>query len=144
LSGTNLLLAAAVAGAVLLGGSALAVLVLIRLPATYFVHPRRRFMEGNHRVVRWVAIVAKNLLGAILVLVGIGLSVPGIPGPGIVTLLVGVALLDFPGKRALEYRAIRHPSVLRAINALRRRFSAPPLLVESPEARSGRRTSSRT
>jgi len=140
LNETSLLLAAVVAVGLLLASSALAILVLIRLPATYFIQPRRRFMAGNHRAVRWAAIVAKNLLGAMLVLAGIALSVPGVPGPGIVTLLVGVALLDFPGKRALEYRVIRQPRVLGAINALRRRFSIAPLLVESREARSRRRT----
>jgi len=132
-------MAAVVASVLLLGSSALAILVMVRLPATYFIQPPRRFMAGNHRVVRWTGIVAKNLLGAILVLAGIALALPGVPGPGIVTLLVGVALLD-PGKRALEYRVIRQPSVLRAINALRKRFSTPPLIVESPDAGSSRRT----
>ena len=134
LNAPSLILAGALAVVVVLASTALALVVLVRLPATYFIQPRRGFMEGNHPLLRASAIFAKNLLGVVLVVAGIGLSLPGVPGPGIVTLLVGLALLDFPGKRALERRVIRQPRVLAALNALRKRFAAPPLIVEEPGA----------
>ena len=59
---------------------------------------------------------------------GIILSVPGVPGQGLLTMLVGLVLLDIPGKRRLELKLVSRPRVVRAINRLRKRFSRPPLL----------------
>lgn len=128
----SLILAGALAVVVVLGSTALALVVLVRLPATYFIEPRRGFMAGNHPLLRAAGILAKNLLGVVLMVAGIAMALPGVPGPGIATLLVGLALLDFPGKQALERRVIRQPRVLAAVNALRKRFAAPPLIVEEP------------
>lgn len=69
----------------------------------------------------------KNLFGAVLVALGVVLSLPGVPGPGIPTILIGVMLLDFPGKRRLERWLISLPTILRMINRLRRWFGKPPL-----------------
>ncbi len=130
---SSLILAGVFAAVLALASSALALLVLVRLPPRYFVEPRRDFMKGNHPLLRAAGILAKNLFGIILIVAGIAMSLPAVPGPGIVTLLVGLALLDFPGKRALERRAIRQRRILAAVNALRRRFSAPPLIVDESD-----------
>jgi hypothetical protein len=71
--------------------------------------------------------VAKNVLGLALVGLGLLLSLPGVPGQGILTVLIGLILLDFPGKRALERRLVTRPAVLHAINRLRARFNRPPM-----------------
>ena len=55
------------------------------------------------------------------------LSLPGIPGQGLLTILIGLILLDFPGKRGLERRLVSRPSVLAAINRLRARFGRPAM-----------------
>lgn len=115
----------------LLVSIALVVLFLISLPPTYFHRSHeRRFMVGHHPALRWIGIIAKNLVGAILVILGLVMSLPGLPGQGLLTLLIGIALLDFPGKRALEHKIISRPSVLRLINRLRQRFSRPPLVLD--------------
>ena len=110
--------------------SALVSFVLVRLPATFF-HPShdRNILVDRHHVVRWSGILIKNIIGFILVLVGIVMSVPGVPGPGFLTILFGIALLDFPGKRRLEYKIVSRPKVFRAINALRQKFDRPPLVL---------------
>jgi hypothetical protein len=112
------------------GSSALVSFVLVRLPATFF-HPShdRDILVDRHHVVRWSGIVIKNLIGFMLVVVGIIMSVPGVPGPGFLTILFGIALLDFPGKRRLEYKIVSRPRVYQAINALRRKFDRPPLVL---------------
>jgi hypothetical protein len=74
--------------------------------------------------------VGKNLLGAFLVLLGIVLSLPGVPGQGILTILIGVMLLDFPGKRDLERKLVSRPKVREGIDRLRQRFGKPPLVLE--------------
>ncbi len=58
------------------------------------------------------------------------MSLPGIPGQGLLTILLGVMLLDFPGKRRLEFKIISRPKVFRAINRLRARFDKPPLVLD--------------
>jgi hypothetical protein len=106
-------------------------LILVSLPATYFTndHPRELW-TNKHTVVRMAGIIGKNILGLLLVAVGIVMSLPGVPGQGLLTILLGIMLLDFPGKRRLEYRLISRPSVLNAVNRLRHRFGRPSLVLE--------------
>jgi hypothetical protein len=106
-------------------------LILIKLPATYFTedHPRELWTD-KHTIVRMAGIIGKNILGLLLVAIGIVMSLPGVPGQGLLTILLGVMLLDFPGKRRLEYRLISRPSVLNAVNRLRHRFGRPSLVLE--------------
>ncbi|HEU4479438.1 MAG TPA: hypothetical protein VFR80_13045, partial [Pyrinomonadaceae bacterium] len=68
--------------------------------------------------------------GVLLVILGVLLSLPGVPGQGILTILLGIMLLDFPGRRSLERRIVGWPKVFNAINKLRRRFDKPPLVLE--------------
>ena len=61
---------------------------------------------------------------------GILLSLPGVPGQGILTILLGLIMLDIPGKRPLEARIIKRPAVLAAINGLRAKYNKPPLIMD--------------
>ncbi len=69
--------------------------------------------------------VARNLLGAALVLLGIAMLL--LPGQGVLTLLVGLLLVDFPGKHRLVTRLLSRPKVLAVVNKLRAHKNAPPL-----------------
>ena len=110
---------------------AVTIFVLVKLPDTYFKSSHgREFWVERHPVLRWTGIVVKNLLGAFLVLLGVLMSLPGVPGQGVLTILLGVMLLDFPGKRSLELRLVSRPKVLRTINRIRQRFDRPPLLLD--------------
>ncbi len=103
-------------------------IVMVNIPANYFSsHYQQDFLPNSRWIVRWGAVVAKNLLGVFLVLLGIVLSLPGVPGQGILTILLGLIMLDIPGKRPLEARIIKRPAVRDAINKLRARFNKPPL-----------------
>jgi hypothetical protein len=104
--------------------------VLVRLPATYFREDHGSRLRAPHPIVRWAGLIIKNILGVLLVLLGLLLSLPGIPGQGLLTILIGVMLLNFPGKRRLERRLVSRPKVLAAINALRARFGKPALMLE--------------
>jgi hypothetical protein len=108
--------------------SALVSFVLVRLPANFF-HPEndRDILVDRHHVIRWSGIVVKNVIGFALVIIGVIMAIPGVPGPGFLTILFGIALLDFPGKRRLEYKIVSRPKIYQAINALRRKFDKPPL-----------------
>jgi hypothetical protein len=106
--------------------------VLIRMPADYFSeHRPREFWPDRHVVVRWAGRVVKNLLGVSLVAAGIVMVLPGVPGPGLLTIVFGIMLLDFPGKRRLERWMICQPVVRDGINRLRRRYGKSPMVVET-------------
>jgi UPF0716 family protein affecting phage T7 exclusion len=105
--------------------------IVVKLPEDYF-HPsnERQFLAGRHPALRWMGIVLKNVLGVVLVVCGVVMALPGVPGPGLLTILLGIMLLDFPGKRALELRLVRRGEVRRAIDRMRKRFNQPPLLLD--------------
>jgi hypothetical protein len=105
--------------------------ILVKLPATYFQRSHsRNFWVDRHPSVRLAGLIGKNAIGVLLILLGILMSIPGVPGQGILTILLGIMLVDLPGKRELEYRILERPSVLEKINGLRRRFSKPPLVLD--------------
>jgi len=123
-----ILLGLALSVVVSVGGLAVVGFLLVRLPADYFCDSSSRdFWIDRHPVVRRIGLIVKNLFGAVLVALGVLLSLPGIPGPGILTILIGIMLLDFPGKRRLERWLIGLPTILRTINRLRRRYGKTPL-----------------
>ncbi len=106
-------------------------IVMVKIPANYFSpHYVQDFMPGSSWAVRWGAVIAKNLFGVFLIGLGILLSLPGVPGQGILTILLGLIMLDIPGKRPLEARIIQRPAVLSAINRLREKYGKPPLIMD--------------
>lgn len=110
---------------------AITIFVLIKLPDTYFKASHgREFWVERHPVLRWGGLIVKNLLGVFLVLLGVVMSLPGVPGQGVLTILLGVMLLDFPGKRNLELKLVSRPKVLRTINRIRQRFDRTPLQLD--------------
>ena len=113
---------------------AVIITMLVSLPPTFFLdsHDRGLWID-QHPVVRWSGRILKNLAGGILILMGVILSVPGIPGQGILTILLGVVLLDFPGKRKLERSILNRPGVRRTVTRLRTRFGRPPFVLEDGE-----------
>ena len=111
--------------------TAVVAIALIRLPPRYFHSSYRYgFMKDYHPLLRWSGIVMKNMFGVVLVLLGIIMALPGVPGQGLLTIFVGILLLDFPGKRIMERRILRQQIILRSINRLRRKFSKPPLILD--------------
>jgi hypothetical protein len=111
--------------------TALVSYALVKLPATYFHSSHSRdFWADRPRALRWSGLIMKNLVGLILIVLGVLMSLPGVPGPGIVTVLLGLVMLDIPGKRPFETRLVKRPSVLRTINRLREKFGKPPLVLD--------------
>ena len=106
-------------------------LILIKLPADYFCsHYDRQLWAGRAPAVRIVAHIGKNVLGVLLIVLGIIMSLPGVPGQGLLTILLGVMLVDFPGKDRLERKLLHRPAIRNSINKLRARFGRPPLQLD--------------
>lgn len=105
--------------------------VMVKIPANYFsTHYKQDFLPDSPWLVRWSAVILKNILGLILIVIGIILSLPGVPGQGILTILLGLIMMDIPGKRPLEAKIIQRPTVLAAVNKLRERYDKPPLQLD--------------
>ena len=112
-------------------GSLIAIpFILVRLPTEFFdTRVPRRWMENHHPVLRLLGHLAKNVVGAIFLFAGFLMLF--LPGQGILTMLIGITMLDFPGKRKLEAKMIGQPAVLNAINGMREKFGKPPLTIAS-------------
>ncbi len=96
--------------------------IIIRLPADFFVRlPRPRTTLSP---IRLCLKVLKNGLGALFFIVGFIMLF--IPGQGILTMLFGISLMDFPGKRRLQTKLVRVPRVYRSLNWLRVKAERAP------------------
>lgn len=104
--------------------------VLARLPADYFVNPDARRPIDRHPVLKVLFIVARNAFGYFLIALGVVLSLPGVPGQGLLTVFMGVMLIDFPGKHRFERWLVTRRPILAGINRLRAKAGRPPLVVE--------------
>ena len=104
--------------------------VLVAMPPTYLRddHGRGRG-SGAWTFPRIARKIAMNLVGLVLVAIGIITSLPGVPGQGVLTIVIGIALTDVPGKRRIARSVLGRENVLRRVNAFRRRFGTAPLLV---------------
>lgn len=126
----NLLLGALVFVGSFLLNLAIVSIILVKLPADHFSNSnKKRFASEAHPLLRVVMLAGKNILGVLLVALGVVLSLPGVPGQGLLTILLGIMLVDFPGKQRLEQKLLSRPSIVHAINRLRGRFGKPPLVL---------------
>jgi uncharacterized Tic20 family protein len=102
-------------------------LVVIHIPADYFTREKQNSVDspGKHSLFHLVGLILRNLIGIVFIAAGIAMLV--LPGQGIITILIGLMLLNFPGKLALEQRIIKHQSVLRAMNWMRFKAQKPAL-----------------
>jgi len=100
--------------------------LIVRLPADFYAENNRRRRLFQHRpLLRMIFLIVKNTFGWLLLVAGMLMLL--LPGQGILTILAGFALLDFPGKRSLEMRILHRPVILNSINWLRRRAGREPL-----------------
>ena len=93
-----------------------------RIPDDYFVQQSAHALHAR---------VARNVCGALVVLLGVALLV--LPGPGCLTILVGVALLDVPPKDRLVRWLLLHPRIKRAVDELRAKAGRAPLIPPPPK-----------
>jgi len=98
--------------------------IIARLPVRYFAERSRPAPRSRHTLVHWALTALKNLLGLALAISGVLLLL--LPGQGVLTLIVGLAIMNYPGKFVIERWLVRRRRVMPALNWLRRRFGAPP------------------
>src|SRR6476660_10602450 len=126
----NLILAIILFAAALIATCTISLVVLIGLPYDYLCAARPDPGHATRGLLDKTAIVLKNALGSILIVVGAILAIPLVPGPGLLIAAAGLLLLDFPGKPRMLRKLLNKPTVLAAINRLRRAFARAPLRVD--------------
>lgn len=126
-----LLWLAAVSIATLVLSAILIPWMVVRIPFDYFTsgHHHALPWADRHPIVRIVFMIGKNLLGLFFVLIGIAMLV--LPGQGILTILAGMMLLDFPGRHRLVCWFVSQQAVLRSLNWVRRRAGKTELVVDA-------------
>ena len=125
----NVLIWFAVSSVFMFVGTLIAIpIILMRLPADYFdVRTPRPWMENHHPILRMIGHVVKNVVGAIFLFAGFLMLF--LPGQGVLTMLIGLSLIEFPGKRRVEAKIVGQSTVLSTINAMRAKFDKPPLII---------------
>lgn len=108
-------------------GVVLLPVIVVRLPSDYLTRGKR---SVRRRFVRMtiggrIYLLAKNCFGGLLVLAGIIMLVT--PGQGLISIAVGIGLLDIPQKQRLLRLLAGRRRVLHTINRFRARFGRPPM-----------------
>jgi hypothetical protein len=111
--------------ALFLGSVILIPLIIAYLPHDYFVRAIKPFKRLHllHMAVR----ILMNTIGSIFLLAGFIMLF--IPGQGILTILLGLSLINFPGKRRLETRLLNTRRVKRMIKWCRQKSGREPLVI---------------
>ncbi len=100
--------------------------IVVRLPTDAFATPRRSgWLDQQSATVRVPLRVLKNVVALALVLLGVAMLV--LPGQGVLAILLGVMLGDFPGKLRLQQWILARPKVMNSLNWVRSKFKKPPL-----------------
>jgi len=109
---------------------ALMPVLIAAIPDDYFEQTKRPKPFYKPFSFTWlIKKLFKNILGILLLLSGIAMLV--LPGQGLLTLIIGLFLIDYPGKYRLEKKLLTYPLILNSINWLRKKrkknlFKLPP------------------
>lgn len=104
--------------------------LVARLPADYFSAKRDSAPPSVVRSERFgpALRIAANLFGALLLLAGVAMLV--LPGQGVITIVVALGFLRFPGKRRFQRWLLARRGVSRVLDALRRRAGREPFRLD--------------
>ena len=116
-----------VAGLLFVGTLIIIPIIVVSLPVDYFVRSKRtRERKQKASIAKLLLIVIKNALGILLIISGIFMLV--LPGQGLLTVLLGFMLTNFPGKYYLERKLVRIKTVSHSINWIRKRAAKKPMI----------------
>ena len=100
---------------------------IAQIPEDYFLRSKRQPSKWREQkpVLRFVVMFGKNLIGLSLIIGGLLMLV--LPGQGLLTIVTGLLLVNYPGKYKLEQKLSSMPSIFRALNWIRLKANKPPL-----------------
>lgn len=97
--------------------------LLGKVPVDYFAPNKPHKIEIKN-AWQLILLIIKNLFGFTLLLAGIIMLIT--PGQGIVSILLGLFLMEFPGRRTLEFKLINNETTFKTLNWLRSKTNKPP------------------
>lgn len=108
--------------------------LILRMSPEYFIRHRRDVTERHrhHPVLAVIILFLRNAVGFGLLAAGITMLV--MPGQGILTMLVGLSFMDFPGKQRLLEKAVQKKGVQRSLNWVRRKGGKKDLVFTTEQA----------
>ena len=89
---------------------------------------KHRLSTMNSGIKNYVLNVAKIILGVCLLVFGILMLV--LPGQGLITILIGLSLLPFPGKQKMEKNLLSRQSVRSTLNWIRIKAKKEPFIFD--------------
>lgn len=105
--------------------------IIGRMPADYFLRAGKCWHTSPSRQVRFFTLIARNCFGILLLAAGIIMLVT--PGQGLLTILLGFLIMDFPGKRDIEHWLLKRKGLRRALNWVRKKQGQPPMVFYPPD-----------
>ncbi len=108
-----------------------------KIPTDYFCDERRpsTATQNKHPILRIALLLGKNILGGIL-LIG-GFIMLFIPGQGLLTIAMGLLLMNYPGKFQFEKKIAGRPEILKGLNWLREKAHTEPLIIDQDHKTTG-------
>lgn len=97
------------------------------IPSNYFIIKSSTPKTSTYSLGRLFVSIFRNIIGIFLIFCGVVMLIT--PGQGLLTILAGVFILDFPGKFKLELYLIKKPSVLKTLNWIRHKQNVPDLQI---------------
>ena len=100
---------------------------IAQIPEDYFLSTKRKPSKWQEQkpILRLAVIFGKNIIGFSLIIGGLLMLV--LPGQGLLTIVTGLLLANYPGKYKLEKKLVAIPSIFRALNWIRVKANKPPL-----------------
>ena len=98
-----------------------------QIPEDYFLSAKRKPAKLIERktILRLLILFGKNIVGLSLIFGGLLMIV--LPGQGLLTIITGLLLINYPGKFRLEQKIVGIPSVFKSLNWIRIKANKPPL-----------------
>lgn len=106
--------------------------IICLMPSDFFRHRQQdKKKESRHPAMSTLLFFLRNLFGVVLLLAGILMLF--LPGQGILTIILAIGLLDFPGKRRAKDAFLRRHSVHTGLNWIRKKGRRAPFTFDHDE-----------
>ena len=99
-------------------------ILIVKMPADYFVADRRM---RHWTIARVTFYILRNIAALVLLVAGLIMLV--LPGQGLLTIIIAVMVSDVPGKYRFERFLVRQQGVVQSMNWIRKRYQKEPLQV---------------